>query len=144
MKKLLIAGLKVFIGTVVLSAILESIVRSFSYRLFLYSRTVITFFSFIIAMLLTIKYYGLNASYEQKIAEIKETGKALVHAAQKRVEKITRPDQQQHSNTEAEIEEKDFYYAEVRRIKNEMTDLEKKLSIRQAKMNRLKIGRAHV
>lgn len=137
MKKLLIAGLKVFIGTVVLSAILESIVRSFSYRLFLYSRTVITFFSFIIAMLLTIKYYGLNASYEQKIAEIKETGKALVHAAQKRVEKITRPDQQQHSNTEAEIEEKDFYYAEVRRIKNEMTALEKKLSIRQAKMNRL-------
>lgn len=134
---------RIFIGSLLLFTIIGSIIQSISNNLFINSSVAIFFFSLALATLLTMKYYESNETekkpYEQQQekVQIQETEKAIIKNAQMRAEQITRSAQQKNVYINSEIGKKDFYYAEVRRIKEEIADLEKKLSNKQAKMNRL-------
>lgn len=80
----------------------------------------------------------------QELLRIYDTEKSIIRNAQAQAEELTRNSQQQLNYltqqinyTNAEIEKKVFYIAEVDRIKAEIENLEKKFSGRQAKMDRL-------
>lgn len=80
----------------------------------------------------------------QELLRIHDTEKSIIENAQAQAEELTHNSQkqlnyltQQINYTNAEIEKKAFYIAEVDRIKAEIENLEKKFAGRQAKMDRL-------